>query len=172
MNKSILYKDIKFYMSFCIEALAEKLHYLFHVTLNEDNKLYRLSFIVDEESSNKYSIDIYINSTEKKLLFDTILNILHGNIESTELLFSNKLDCHNRVFYKLSQFINTECNEYSTINMSMKLKIYRDKNFVIIEPKVSYSYLPIKIKDIDSDIFPVLLSEHSIEEIKNSCEES
>lgn len=172
MYKSILYKDIKFYMGFCVEAIAEKLHYLFHVNLDEDKKLYRLSFMVNEESNNKYSIDIYINSSENKLLFDTILDVLHDNIKDTELLFSNRLDCHNRVFYKLSQFVNTECNEYSTINMIMKLKIYRDKNFVIIEPKISYSYLPIKMKDLDSEILPVLLSENSIEEIKNYCYES
>ena len=82
------------------------------------------------------------------MLFGTIYNILHGTTESAELIFSNKLDQYNKGYYKLTQFI-----DYMEpgINMNLKLKIYKDKNFVIIEPKVLYSYLPLINTELNID---------------------
>lgn len=167
MNKYIIYKDIEFYLSLLIEPIHQKLFHIFNIDLDREEKIYRLSFMVDEESNRKCSIDIYMNSSDKKLLFGTISNVLHGNIDFTELIFSNKLDQNNKGYYKLIQFVDYR---EPGITLTMKLKIYRDKNFVIIEPKVSYSYLPLLSTDLDINIYPVLLSENSIAEIKSECE--
>lgn len=171
MMKLIKYKDKLYYLGFFLDIIMQKVNHIFHVEFNSENdKVYKLTFMTNEKSNNKYAIDIYINYIEKRLLFETIQNILNGDKEVIELTFSNKIDCHNRVYYKLSQFVNTECLEFSNITILMKLKIYRDKNFVIIEPKVSYSYLPITMKDLDTYIYPVLLSENTINEIKSNYE--
>lgn len=171
MNKMIMYKDKMYYLTFHIEMIMQKVNYLFYVGMNnEKDKVYKLTFMTENDSSNKYAIDIYINSVEKDILFETVKDILKNNKESTELIFTNKIDCNNRLFYKLSQFVNTDHLDYNTMTIQMKLKIYRDKNFVIIEPKVSYSYLPITMKNLDTNIYPVLLSENNIKEIKSNCE--
>lgn len=171
MTKMVNYKDKMYYIGFFIDIVMSRFTYLFNVDLeDEKDKVYKLTFMTEnnDNSNNKYAIDIYINSDQKDILFNSINNIFNGSEELIELSFENKIDKRNRVYYKLSQFINTECFEF--LNMIMKLKIYRDKNFVIIEPKVSYTYLPITIKDLDINICPVLLSENTIEEIKQDFE--
>lgn len=163
MDKSIMYKDVFYYLSFILESINPKLFKLFNI--DSGDSIYRLGFILkDNDVCN--SIDIYINSKEKKLLMGTILNILNGVSNSEELSFSNKITNENKGYYKLSRFVSMDLTDIMNMNIEFKLKIYRDKNFVIIEPKVCYSYLSIKINELNAKIFPVLLSKNTIEDIK------
>lgn len=174
MMKQIEYKDKLYYLGFTLDIIMSKVNHLFHVGTNTiDDNVYKITFmtIEKESTSSKYALDIYINEENKNQLFDTIEYILsdENNIDETEVVFSNRIDCHNRVYYKLSQFIDTDCGDLGSMFINMILKIYRDKNFVVIEPKVSYSYL-LATKDLDVKFYPVLLSDNIINEIKSNCE--
>lgn len=165
MSYPIIYKDKKYYQEFYIEKMPEKLYSLFHI--NSDI-IYRFSVIVNKNSSNKYSIDIYLSSDDKDLLFNSLNNIIDTNSDEViELEFSNKIDSHNKHFYKISQFVELANIELLAANMIMKLKIYRDKNFVIIEPRVYYSYLSITNKSV-CNIDAIILSKNNIKEIEDN----
>lgn len=174
MQKQIEYKDRLYYLGFSLDIIMPKANHLFHVGNNSiDDNVYKLTFmtIEKEPSNSKYALDIYISEEKKNQLFDIIEYVLsdENNIDETEAEFSNRIDSHNRVYYKLSQFIDTDCSEIGSMFIEMKLKIYRDKNFVIIEPKVSYSHL-LAMRDLNVEFYPVLLSDNIINEIKSNCE--
>ena len=170
MDNIVKYKDTFFYRGFLLEPIHPKLFKLFDIKIEEGETIYRLSVAVDTGETNGSSLDIYLSPVDKKLLIGTISNVLHGNCGDIELNFANKLHFYNKGYYKLTQFINFEFSENTTVTMNMKLKIYRDKNFVLIKPEVSYSCIPIKIYEIEDQIYQILLSEESIEEIKLNCE--
>lgn len=165
MSYPIIYKDKTYYQEFYIEKMHPKLYSLFHIKSEE---IYRLSLIVNENSSNKYSIDIYLSLEEKELLFNTLNKIIDDNVDDIiELEFSNKIDTHNKTFYKLSQYIELNEIELLFANIILKLKIYRDKNFAIIDPKVYYSYLSITNKEV-CNIDSIILSKNNIKEIEDN----
>lgn len=164
MSEPIIYKDKEFFLEFIFEPIHSKLYNILIDNIENNMKIYRFGIICKKDNKIN-SIDIYLDDSERKLLFGCLYNTIKGLLDSLELDFCNKINENNFGYYKIAQFINNKID----INFSIKLKIYRDKNFVIIEPKISCSYFPIISTDLGISIYPILLSENKIKEIESNC---
>ena len=155
MNNTIIYKNECYSIRMILESINEKLCNL--ISDKTDYKKYRLALYLE----NNKSIDIYLSEDDKAILSGTINNIKNNKIKEANLSFSNTILKRKIYFYKIYNYINTIHKVLPFVYINLKLKIYKEKNFVVINPEIYYSFL-LGINKHNIRLLPILLFKDSI----------
>lgn len=157
MNNTIIYKNECYSIRMILESINEKLCNL--ISDKKECMKYRLALYLE----NNQSIDIYLSEDDKAVLTGTINNIRNNKIKEADLNFSNTVLKQKIYFYKIYNYIrdNTIHKILPFVYINLKLKIYKEKNFVVINPEIYYSFL-LGIKKHNIKLLPILLFKDTI----------